>query len=37
MDDSVIVKYEIRVASNHAKSLSSVGSFKSVGLIIIPI
>ena len=37
MDDSIILKYEIRVACNHAKSLSSVGSFNRVGFIIIPI
>jgi hypothetical protein len=34
---SIILKYEIRVASDHAKSLCSVGSFNRVGLIIIPI
>lgn len=37
MDDSVVVKYEIRVACNHAKRLGSVGAFNSVGLIIVPI
>ena len=33
----VIVKYEIGVASNHAKRLGDVGSFNRVGFIIVPI
>jgi len=31
------MKYEIWVASNHAKSLGSIGAFNGVGFIIIPI
>jgi hypothetical protein len=34
---SVVVKYEIRVACYHAKSLGGVGAFNRVGFIIIPI
>ena len=36
-DDLVIVKYEIRVASDDAKRLGSVGAFNGVGFIIVPI
>jgi len=36
-DDSVIVKYEIGVACNHAKRFGDVGAFNRVGFIIIPI
>ena len=37
MDDSIILKYEIGVACNHAKNLCRVGAFNRVGLIIVPI
>ena len=33
----VVVKYEIGVACNHAKSLGNVGAFNGVGFIIVPI
>ena len=33
----VVVKYEIGVACNHAKSLGNVGAFNGIGLIIVPI
>ncbi len=33
----VVVKYEIRVASNHTKRLGDIGAFNGVGFIIIPI
>jgi hypothetical protein len=36
-DDSIILKYEIRVTSDDAKSLGSVGAFNGVGFIIVPI
>ena len=36
-DDSVVVKYEIRIASNHAECFGYVGAFNGVGFIIIPI
>ena len=34
---SIIVKYEIRVPSNHAKRFGNVGAFNGVGFIIVPI
>ena len=34
---SVVVKYEIGVACNHAKRLGDVGAFNGVGFIIVPI
>ena len=34
---SVIIKYEIRVACNHAKRFGDVGTLNRVGFIIIPI
>ena len=37
MDDSVVVKYEIGVASYAAERFGNVGAFNSVGLIIVPI
>lgn len=36
-DDSIIVKYEIRVTSDDAKSLCDIGAFHRVGFIIVPI
>lgn len=33
----VVVKYEIRVASNHTKRLGDIGAFNGVGFIIVPI
>jgi len=36
-DMSVIVKYKIRVACNHAKRFGDVGAFNRVSFIIIPI
>jgi len=36
-DDSVIVKYEIRIACNHAERFGNVGAFNGVGFIIVPI
>ena len=33
----VIIKYEIRVASNHTKRLGDIGAFNGVGFIIVPI
>lgn len=36
-DDSVVVKYEIRIASNHAERFGNVGAFNGVGFIIVPI
>ena len=37
MDDSVVVKYEIGVASYAAERFGNVGAFNSVGFIIVPI
>jgi hypothetical protein len=37
MDDSIILKYEIRVTGDDAKNLGSVGAFNGVGFIIVPI
>ena len=34
---SVTIKYEIRVACNHAKCLCGIGAFHRVGFIIVPI
>ena len=36
-DDSIIVKYEIRVTSDDAKRLCDIGAFNGVGFIIVPI
>ncbi len=34
---SIIIKYEIRVARNHAKCLGDIGAFNRIRFIIIPI
>ena len=36
-DDSVVVKYEIRIASDAAECFGNVGAFNGIGFIIVPI
>ena len=37
MDDSIILKHEIRVTGDVAKNMCRVGAFNRVGFIIVPI